>query len=370
MVVTSADVKWSSFSTYEGPVFGGRQAYVLPLNPTENDRIMAVVTAAEGGHYDAVNMYDAGIVSVGLIQWINAKQHSVDAMLGRVIDDCGADKVLGPLKPVLDASGATFKKTPLGAWRFHDASGTPVESNTQQRALFMKGCGPKGSWSPQAKEHAKAWAAAFANIWADAGARKAQVDYTVPKLRSFLLTDVQKALYDSDDNTGWCGAIRAAMVSFAVNLPALTASLYRAFAAATKLTKWSTDWCIALLQHVTLQSNHQHWLLRYNSIRPVLERLWGVSLPRTTRELRSWQPAGVEVPATPPAPLPPAPALPPSVEEVKEPVKPPTPAEPPRPEPQPTPIVPVPPAPPAVTPFQAIINFIMTLINLIFKRGQ
>lgn len=348
---------------------------------------MAVVTAAEGGHYDAINMYDAGIVSVGLIQWINAGQHSVDAMLGRVATDCGIDKVLGPLKPALELSKATFKKTPAGTWRFHDANGVPVETNAQQRALFFLGCGPKGSWNANAKLHAKVWAAAFANIWVDPGARKAQVDYTVPRLKGFLFSNLQKELYDGNPDTGWYGAIRAAIISYGVNLPSPTAKLYNAFIASTKLKKWSSDWCIALLQHVTFQSKQHHWLLRYNSIRPVLEKLWGVKLPKTTRELSVWKPTGADVPATltettkpVPPPEPKKPEPPPVVIPEPEPepivVEPVQPVEPePQPEPQPVP----PPSPPpgpivpvsGVTPaWRTLLNFIIMLFNLFFKRGK
>lgn len=382
MSVTSGNIGWSSFSSFEGPFFGGRQRYVLPENPSENDRIMAVVTAAEGGHYDAINMYDAGIVSVGLIQWINAGQHSVDAMLGRVIVDCGADKVLEPLKPALERSKATFKQTATGAWRFHDANGVPVETNAQQRALFFLGCGPKGSWNADAKLHAKVWAAAFANIWADAGARKAQVDYTVPRLKDFLFGGTRQSLYDGNPDTGWYGAIRAAVISFGVNLPSPTSKLYSAFNASTKSPKWSSDWCIGLLKHLTFQSNQHHWLLRYNSIRPVLENLWGVKLPKTTKELAAWVPKGIDVPVAPPpappAPPPKDPAPPvapvptpaPVVEPVPEPI----------PEPEPIPVPVPPPTPPPTPPapivvgkepaWRAIFNFIVMLFNAFFKRGK
>jgi hypothetical protein len=313
MAVTPADIGWSSYMSNEGPFFIGRQHYVLPPNPTENDHIMDVITAAEGGHYDAINMYDSGIVSVGLIQWIDAGQHSVDNMLGRVADDCGLDKVTGPLADALSQAGAEFKKDSGGSWRFFMA-GSEVISNDAERKLFMMGCGPKGSWTDAARLYAKTWAAGLANVWADEGARKAQVDYTVPKLRSFLLADVQHALYDDQPNEGWVGAVRSAMVSFAVNLPAATAAQYRAFAAKVTAPKWSSDWAIGLLKQVTFGSGIGIWPARYNAIRPVLEALYGVSLPKTARDLSSWQPTGANVapgPVAPPVTSPAPPVSPP-----------------------------------------------------------
>src|SRR5512138_1105983 len=76
------DIKWSSYQTFEGPFFIGTQGFKLPEQPTFNDRILAVITATEGGHWNAINMYDRCIMTVGLIQWCEAGQYSVSDMLG------------------------------------------------------------------------------------------------------------------------------------------------------------------------------------------------------------------------------------------------------------------------------------------------
>lgn len=304
MTVTASDIGWSSYSSYEGPFFRGRQAYVLPPNPSENDKVMKVITAAEGGHYDAINMYDSGIVSVGLIQWIDAGQHSVDNMLGHVAEVCGIDKVTGPLAPALAASNATFKKDQkTGLWRFFDAGGTDdIITNDEERRLFMKGCGLKGSWTAEARLHAKTWAACLANVWVDAGARQAQIDYTVPRLKSFLASDVRAALYDAEPNEGWVGAVRAALIQFAVNLPATVATAYRAYKSAAK--KWGPDWSIGLIKAVTTAGPATLWAARYNAIRPILESLYNVNLPATAKDLAAWTANGSNISSTLAAPDP------------------------------------------------------------------
>lgn len=368
MTVIPANIGWSAYGGYEGPMFIGHQPYVLPVNPSENDVLMAVVTAAEGGHYDAINMYDAGIVSVGLIQWIDAGQHSVDSMLGQVATDAGIDKVTGPLADALAQAGATFKKNPQGAWRFFNAAGEVV-TNAQERVLFMKGCGPKGAWTDDARQYAKVWASCLANVWADPAARKAQIDYTAPKVKSFLLSDVKTALYDSQPSAGWPGAVRAAMVSFAVNLPAEAAREFRAYSSTAQ--KWSPDWCIGLLKKVTFGGGIGIWPARYSAIRPVLEAQFGVALPKTSKDLQAWNPTGADVAVLPHAPPPPVVVIPPVVVAPTPVVVSPVVPEPTAPAPS-EPISPLPNiiVPDATPGWRVLLNFIMMLINLFTKRGN
>lgn len=61
-------ILWGSYKEYEGPFFMGKRSFILPQHPTEADKQLEVITAAEGGHYDAINMYDRGIISVGISQ--------------------------------------------------------------------------------------------------------------------------------------------------------------------------------------------------------------------------------------------------------------------------------------------------------------
>lgn len=354
---------------YEGPFFRGVVGFRLPAEPDEADRYLAVITAAEGGHYDAINMYDRGIISVGVIQWIEAGQYSVSDMLGHVIEKCGADTVMAPLKPALDACNATFKKNARGQWRFffNDAKGE-VDTLEKTRILFLGCPGLKGTWTPEARARAKLWAACVANVWASEAACRAQNDFTRARLARFIMADAKKQLFGSEPNEGWVGAIRAAYVSFAVNLPAVANAQLKAAVAELQSPKWSPDWCTGVLKKLVFGSGIGIWPVRYNGIRPVLERLWGISLPKTAKDLATWQepvpvpPSVAEppVPSVPPVPEPPTPTLkPPTVPPVPDPK-----AEPyPVPDPSPGPII----SAPLAGPPKGILGFLLRLLQTIFS---
>ena len=315
MTVTPDKIGWSAYSSYEGPFFGGVQSFHLPGEPDESDRYLAVITAAEGGHYDAINMYDRGIISVGIIQWIEAGQFSVSGMLGEVCDVVGEDAVMVPLKPAMDLVGCTFKKNAHGQWRFffNDAKGE-VDSLEKTRILFLGCPGLKGSWTPEAKQRAKTWAACVANVWATEEARHAQNVYTRVRLPGFVMSDAKSALFGSEPNEGWVGALRAAYMSFAINLPAVAnAQVKEVLPTLSGLTKWSPDWCTAVLKQLTFGPAIKIYPIRYNGIRPVLEHLWGITLPKTADDLAAWKPGSAPVPSPTPEPTPVATIVQPSL---------------------------------------------------------
>jgi hypothetical protein len=366
-MVTPEKIGWSSYGGYEGPFFHGLRGFKLPAEPDEADRYLAAITAAEGGHYDAINMYDRGIISVGVIQWIEAGQYSVSGMLGHVIEKCGSDAVMVPLKPALDACNATFRKNAKGQWRFffNDAKGE-VDTLEKTRILFLGCPGLKGTWTPEAKSRAKLWAACVANVWSTDEACRAQNTYTRPRLVWFVMADAKKLLFDPEPDTGWVGALRAAFMTFAINRPSTANDMVKAAAAHLKSPKWSPDWCTGVLKQLTFGPKIAIYPVRYNGIRPVLEQLWGVSLPKTAQDLAAWQ---EPEPTVAPEPVPPEPTVLVEPEPVPEPPPSPSPApepEPPSPvptpEPPPGPIVPVPPPRPS-----GVLGFVLWLLQTIFS---
>lgn len=372
MTVTPAQIGWSAYKDYEGPFFHGVRGFKLPVNPDTSDKYLAVITAAEGGHYDAINMYDRGIISVGVIQWIEAGQYSVSDMLGHVADKLGVDAVMLPLKPALDLCDASFKKNAKGRWRFffNDVKGE-VDSLEKTRILFLGCTGLKGSWTPEAKQRAKTWAACVANVWSTDEACRAQNSFTRPKLLPwFVLADGKAILFGPEPEEGWVGALRAAFVSFGVNLPSVANAQLKLAVSTLKSPKWSAAWCTGVLKQLTFGPNIGIYPLRYNGIRPVLEQLWNVSLPKTAKDLQAWQepvptvdvpPEAPESPAQPPPDLvtvapEPTPEPPPDVPKVTPPQPEPTP------EPQPGPIIPAPlPGP------SGILGFILWMLQTIFS---
>jgi hypothetical protein len=299
MPITPEQIGWSNSNSYEGPFFHGVVGFNLPDVPNDADRYIAVITAAEGGHYDAINMYDRGIISVGVIQWIEAGQFSVSSMLGEVCDKVGPDAVLVPLKPALDSCNATFKKNAIGQWRFHflDAKGE-VNDQEKTRILFLGCTGLKGTWTPGAKARAKLWAACIANVWSSPEACKVQNTFTSDRLKLFIGVDAKKELFGPEPSEGWVGTVRAAYMTFAINAPAIANAQLKVAIAKLKSPKWSPDWCIGVLKQMTFGPNITIYPVRYNGIRPVLEQLWGVTLPKTARDLSEWQEPAAAVPVT------------------------------------------------------------------------
>lgn len=300
MAITPEQVGWSAYAGYCGPFFHGRHGYALPVDADEDDRRLAVITACEGGHYDSLNMYDRGISSLGLIQWIEAGQYSVSAMLGNVIEKCGHASVMVPLKPALDASDASFKKNAHGKWRFffNDDRGE-VDSLEKTRALFLSCSGLQGSWTPESTAHAKLWASCLVNVWDNEGARRAQDAYTKPRLLWFVLSDAKATLFDGNPDESWCGALRAAYLSFAINNPTIANKQLKLAVSTLKSPKWSAGWCTGVIKQLTFGPDIAIYRHRYDAFRPVVERLWGVSLPKSSADLEAWQEPVTEAPKPP-----------------------------------------------------------------------
>lgn len=307
-MVVADKIGWGKYGPYEGPYFGGSIRYTLPVNPTEDDRRLRVLTATEGGTYDAVNMYDQCIISTGLIQWCEATYFLTSKLLHAVCEAGSSSAVLSALQPALTACSASYKQNPAGQWRFFDAAGE-VTTLAKQQALFLGCDGKQGSWTPESTSRAKLWAACMANIWSDKGAQAAHATYTAKRLMGFVMTESQKILWDGSPDSELQGAMRAAFISFAGNNPNIANTHLVKASKELKSTKWSTDWCIGVLREMTFGPSIAIYSTRYDKIRPYLEQLWtGVALPKTADDLKKWiepdlTPVPNIVPETPPEPV-------------------------------------------------------------------
>lgn len=285
-----ANVGWGSYDKYEGPFFWGTCPVTVSANPSDDEKTLTVITATEGGKWDAVNAYDRMIISVGAIQWGEAAQYSVSDMLGKVAQRSPA--LLAPLQPAFDQAQATFKQNEKGRYRFFTPVMGEVDTLAEQTRLFLlDSSGLKGSWDDASKQYARTWVACMANVFQQPEAQRAQAEFTVPLLRAFALKESRAILWGSDaelPNDGWVGALRSAYLSFAANLP-VVANRHLQLAPVSGLTKWSPDWCIAVLKQLTFGPNIAIYPHRYDKIRPVLEQLYGVNLPDFSPDLRKWQ---------------------------------------------------------------------------------
>jgi hypothetical protein len=302
-MTTTNDVKWGSYSQWEGPLFWGSAPVTASADPSDAEKMLLVVTATEGSRWDAVNMYDRCILSVGSVQWCEASMYGVSDMLGEVYKK--DPTLLTPLDAVMKATGAWWQLNSKGRFRFYTPSGE-VDTLPEQQALFLlHSNGLKGTWDEDSKALAKLWVASMANVFQQKGAQEAQANFTVPRLRGFATKEAKAILWGTDEalpNDAWVGAIRAAFLSFAANLPAVAAKQLQKAVGDTKATKWSPEWCVAILKQLTFGPGIAIYPHRYEAIRPRIEQLYGVDLPDFAPDLQAWhEEMGVDPASTAPS---------------------------------------------------------------------
>lgn len=296
-LVTKEHLGWSTYNIYEGPIFRGRTRYQCPNNPDNNNKILTVITRVESGSPSAINAYDRMIVSAGLIQFGEASYFGVSNLLGG-ISRLGGPSLLTPLQPAFDMAEATFGPDTHGEWRFTHQGERVTSLDRQHRLFQLHSNGTKGTWDEASKDWIRTWVVCLANVLEQPAAIAAQVEYTIPKLRSFSSGAVATLLWGKDapqTEDGWPGALRAAYLSFAVNLPAIAAKHCLLGAQNSKATPWSRDWCIDIIKQMTFGPNIAIYPIRYSGkdgqggIRPALETLYGVDLPDLAEELHAFQ---------------------------------------------------------------------------------
>lgn len=297
-MVAANEIGWGKYRQYEGPFYKGKFGYKLPSSPRPEDLQMAVITATEGGHFDAWNGYDVCGWTSGLIQWCERNQYSVSDMLGEVAKhDRG---LLFSLNQELGHERLEFKPNAKGRYRFFFSDGRgEVDSQAEQQALFYAGGdGTQGSWTAVTSLRAKAWAAAISSVWEQPEAQRIQIEYTAKRLSGFLMP-FAKSVFASPPSTDLARGLYAAYLSFAANNPTWASkSLETAVKQNPHIAVWSTDWAIAILRELTFGPGVAIYPHRYDAIRPVLERLYGMQLPDFATELKQWEertgiPAGI-----------------------------------------------------------------------------
>jgi hypothetical protein len=288
-MITLQQVGWTGYTQYEGPWYRGQLKFPK-ADPSASftDKVLSVITATEGGAFDAINMYDRMIVSVGIIQWGNAGQFSVDDLLGEVAQ-ADATAII-PVQALATDLGYYFGQTPKG-WRY-TRQGVLVDSIDAQRALFLGGSsGLKGGWSDEQKEIAKRWVVALQAVWDNPMARQVQASFTAKRVKNFATPQAKAVLFSGPDvqdaNPNIVATAQAAFLSFAANLPAVASK--QLLSLSTPAPKWSLEWLYALLTQLTFGPKIAIYPQRYNAIQPELERLWGLDLPDGSASLASWK---------------------------------------------------------------------------------
>lgn len=290
-MATVEDIGWGAYRDYEGPFYRGKHSFKMRDRPTDDEKVLAVVTATEGGRYDAINMYDGPpVISSGLIQFIEGMgQRSVSQMIGStVLDDCSGDFL--DFTRNLGLSFAADNRK----WYFFTCRGLErVDSAYEQNQLFRGGStGKKGTWDEDGTFLAKRWAAAVASIWEHPSAQFRQMEFTLQRLWAFVYGRSSPVVSSASNNPNpYAQAFAAAYISFAVNNPNRASKhlnkvvdKYGGF-----VWDWGQDILIELLQELTFGPKIAIYPHRYNAIRGPLERLYGVQLPDFADELKAWQ---------------------------------------------------------------------------------
>lgn len=297
MVTTPAEIGWSSYQNYEGPFFIGKVPYSAPANSDFLDNCIQVVTATEGGHYDAINMYDSCILSVGIIQ-VCGRIGELTSMLGACAAyDLGTMRTAFASLPV----PADLRQNPQGAWQFYLLDGRGfVTTQQQMQALWLCGAtGIKGQWSPAQKAQAKQVAATMSSIWDSPGLQTGQREFVKPRLMSYVMPRAKATLFSNPNQSGYAGALKAAFISYAANLPAV-ADRYLSLAAADP--KWTTasdqDKFTMAMEKIVPGPHVTIWPERYSTIQPVLQKLFGVKIP-TLQEILNNHPSPPPPPSDP-----------------------------------------------------------------------
>jgi hypothetical protein len=294
-MITLDDIKWGSYLGYEGPWWPGKEKYVLPYDPSFDQICLAIVASTEGSAYDAVNMYDSCGISLGLIQWCEFGQFSVSNLLGYIVASeqefpevvrlpSHLDKLHSFLRSINASAGFTIGNK----YRFRYKNQWVIDRELQQEMFFLNATGEKGTWDTESKIRAKSWAVAVASLFENEACRRAQEKFTIGRLHNFIMP-ATKAFMDNElvDDL-WRRTRNAAYISFAANNPSIANKMFQEYVKETPYLYGTKDWSIGLLQKLTFGPGISIYPGRYDKIRPLLEKYFGVDLPDFADELAKW----------------------------------------------------------------------------------
>ena len=284
-MITTKDIKWGSYDKYEGPVYHGKLGVSINNTSTFLEKCLYIISKTEG-KIESVNMYDAGIVSVGIMQYIERTNFGFSDLLGMIAERCGISYVNKHLGEALKLSNATFRQTEDGKrWRFYQIKNNDeikVNNAALQREIFLSCTGERGKWTEANKVHAKTWCAAIVNVLScDDLAVEAQIDFCSERLFKYVFNNGKKYLYSLPDETGIKGALKAIYVSYSINLPKYAEEkLYLSFQHHTK--PWSNEWVANFLKKFSTESGIKHWPNRYDNIVQAVNECFNVKFPTSS----------------------------------------------------------------------------------------
>lgn len=274
-------IRWGSYEGFEGPFYSGQTPFIPEKDPDFLGKIVQVVCATEGGRYDAINMYDQCILSVGILQ-VCEKVHEFSNMLSYC-----AKTELATINEAAAKLPAPLELRPNGynpmRFFFLDGSGMVDDAASMRRAYLGGSSGLKGQWTEPQKTWAKQVAVVMADMWQSDSLRQMQLGYVKGRMFGFALPRARNTIMNNPNKNAWSGALQAMYISYAANLPALAD---KCLAKAESHPKWLTtdESKFRIYAQEALKSGVDIWPRRYKDISPSLSTLFNVKVP-TLEEL-------------------------------------------------------------------------------------
>ena len=287
-MVTAKEIRWSRYRNHEGPFYIGHHRFVVPKRPTEADRIVAVITATESGHFDGYNGYDGQDCSFGLIQVTEKAYYQVSKLLGEVaVADPG---LLKHMYSELNRKGLMFKTNPRGRWRFHfrDTRGEVDVLEEQHQMFFLNSTGERGTWDDASKQYAKEIAAAICTVMEKKPAQELQKVFVANRVHAYAF-GASKSFIKEAPKSDIGRAFVAAYLSFAVNNPSRANKHLGIALKSSRNTRWGMSWFLDVMKELTFGPHISIYPHRWDAIRKPLEQLYGLDLPDTSEELEEWK---------------------------------------------------------------------------------
>lgn len=261
-------VSWGKYRSLSGPFTHGD---VPVLN--EMCAEIRVIAATEGGSWNAVNMYDAGIISVGCLQVIENRLGYVSSLFQEFV------------KKGVDVNRYLYDSVGI---RFNADGRFVLDKSTDPRYVWLLGSDQK-SWSSEQTEHATKCCQAMAKTLGLPLAVEAQRNWIRKGFlsRFFFSGDAEQLVREYKDPNA-CErhqyAAYLCYLSFAVNLPAKAARMLSSYKSATKLPYGSVEWCRGMAQTLGYKSGIDIWPGRFRKIVVTIEQITGVDLADVEQE--------------------------------------------------------------------------------------
>lgn len=225
--MTEPRVTWASYGKRRGWAHWGEQSALRLTVPGDEwmTKAVRVAAAAEGGKLDAVQCYDAGVMSAGPLQGTAAWGY-LQRLIGRM-QAHDFERVTDHLGEILyERSWSAIWEAPVGAFTRggyafysldHETDRQDPNDTRPELCRILLGGSDGVTWNKEQSDHAKAWVRGLVGLLRDPTFAPVVADECAWILRRFLWS---KAVPYLERVESVPGILRAAYLAFAINHPA------------------------------------------------------------------------------------------------------------------------------------------------------